>query len=218
MRVLAITLLLLVAVLARAEQFSVIVDDIPKPVTIEFPKGFVLANDSPARERRERLLNFFRLNKALKGKQSEILLTDWRRKQRLPCIIVGVLATTTKHQGKLTENNWNSIRAEFIRLNQEGIKAIRDKFRPPIEANSPISMKITEELVWLEQQQDPQSAVIMAHFRQEIDGELETVFSARKLIFHKGYLISVNVVVDSSKPEALKNLKDHLKAIRVVSI
>ena len=49
--------LLMEGVATYADHFSVVVDDIPRPVTIEFPEGFKLADTSEARQRREGLLD-----------------------------------------------------------------------------------------------------------------------------------------------------------------
>lgn len=203
---------------AQAVEFSVVVQGIPRPVSMSFPADFRLADSHSARERRERLLNFYRLNPAYKGHYDEILLRDWSSPDRLPSIVIGILGTTERHQGRITTKDWQAIRQEFATANKKRVTEIRDQYRPPIEANSPIPMKTTEELIWFEQQADPNSVIVLAHLRSELDGKLETVFSARKLLYHNGYLLFANVVVDSSRPNALKTIKEYLAALSIKSV
>lgn len=70
----------------------------------------------------------------------------------------------------------------------------------------------------MEERTDPNSVYILAHVRQEIEGNLESVFSARKSIYHNGYLIFINVVVDATRPRALAILNDYLVALTIESI
>lgn len=202
----------------KAARFSVVVADIPRPVTIEFPEGFHLADTPAARERRERFLNFYRLNPAYKGKYGDVLLTNWVGSYRLPILVVGVLGSTSRVQGKITKKEWASLRETLLTSSPEKIKEIREKWRPIIETNSPVPFKTTEELLWFEQQRDTFSAALLAHLRQEFDGKLETVLSARKFLYHDGYVVFVNIAVDASNPDALKTLKQYVDSIRIISI
>lgn len=79
-------------------------------------------------------------------------------------------------------------------------------------------MKTIDELIWLEQRTDPNSVVTLAHMCSELDAELVASFSARKVIYHDGYLVFVNVYVDSSLPEALSTTKSYLDALTINSI
>src|SRR5688572_11975063 len=93
--------LLSAAEVARAERYSIMVADIPRPVTMAFPSGFAPPDSTAARERRESFLEFYRQNPAMKGKYSEVLLQDWKSAKRLPQIVIGALGSTAKSQGKI---------------------------------------------------------------------------------------------------------------------
>lgn len=182
---------------------------------MSFPSDFRLADSHSARERREHLLNFYRLNPAYKGHYDEILLRDWSSTNRLPSITVGVLGTTERHQGKITSENWRALRNEFATANKKRVNEIRDQYRPQLEAKSPVAIKTTEELIWFEEQADPNSIVVLAHLRLEVDGKRETVFSARKILYRNGYLVFANVVLDASHPNALRTLKQYLAVLSI---
>lgn len=207
-----------VATSARAERFSVIVPGIPRPVTMSFPDGFTPPGTTAARERRERFLEFYRQNPAMKGKYSEILLRDWESAARLPQIVVGALGATVESQGRISSSDWGKIREMFLKASAVDISKIRAEARPAIEAGSPTTDRTSDELLWLEDQRDPNSVIMLAQMRSLIGDERDDVFSARKLIFYRGYLLFVNVVVDSSKPDALRTVQSYLSAIAIESI
>lgn len=201
-----------------AEEYSIVISSIPRPVTLSFPAGFMLADSSEARLRRERFLNFYTLNPEYSGNYDDILLLDWSSIERFPQIVVGSLGATSRFQGNISESNWESIRAEFEKATPGQIAKIRDEWRPRIESGSPVPLSTYEELVWLEEQNDPNSITALSHFRTETDGELETTFSARKLMYHDGYMVFANIVVDASKPNALQDIQDYLVGINIESI
>lgn len=210
--------MVMIAIRTQASDFEVVLRGIPRPVTMTFPARFRLADSHLARERRERFLKFYSHNPKIKGLYDEILLQDWASSNRLPNIVIGTLGATERQQGRITPKNWQAIRDGFASVSQKQVGEIRDQYRPPIEANSPLPLKTKEELIWFEDQTDPNSIVVLAHFRVEFDGKLEAVFSARKFLYKGGYLLFVNVVVDSSNPEALKTIKEYLSALSIKNI
>ncbi|MDP3070636.1 MAG: hypothetical protein Q8N18_10120 [Opitutaceae bacterium] len=210
--------LLMFSGVARAERYSILVPDIPRPVTIAFPDGFTPPDSTAARERRESFLEFYRQNPAMKGKYCEVLLRDWKNAKRLPQIVIGVLGSTEKNQGKITPSDWSKLRALFLKASATEVTKIRDRMRPEIEAGSPITNRTHQELIWLEDQKEMNSVIVMAQMRSQLGDDRDDVFSARKIIYHKGYLVFANVVVDSSKPDALSEIRSYLSAIKVESI
>ena len=207
-----------IAVVTRAERYSVMFPNIPRPVTMTFPTGFAPPSSTEDRERRERFLEFYRQNPAMKGKYCEVLLQNWVGQCRLPQIVVGVLGSTEKQQGKITQSEWNGIREIFLQASAFEVQKIRENIRPLIEENSPIANRTREELVWFENQKDEKSVVILTQMRTQIGDAKDDVFSARKLIYHKGYLVFANVVVDSSRPDALSEIRAYLTKISIEAI
>ena len=203
---------------AYAVEYSIIVEGIARPVTMTFPDGFLLADSDQARLRRERLLAFYRQNPRLRGQYDEILLPDWSSAARYPVIVVGTLGSTARQQGRISRSYWLDIRRTLLALTPSNIKMIRDDYRPRMEEGSPVETETTEELVWLEEQTDPDSAVVLAHLRSQVDGTLEATFSARKIMFHSGYVLFVNIHLDSSSPGALSTIRSFLDALKIVSI
>lgn len=210
--------ILLIVTNARGESFSVIVPGIPRPVTMTFPDGFTPPDSTAARNRRDSFLEFYRKNPAMKGKYCEVLLLNWKSTARIPQIVVGVLGSTERQQGRISASDWSKIREMFLKASASEITKIREKIWPVVDAGSPVATKVSEELLWLDDQRDQNSVVILAQMRSQIGGEKDDVFSARKLIFHQGYLLFVNIVVDSSKPAALREIRSWLPAISIESI
>ena len=79
-------LLLLSAAAAPAAEYSVVVRGIARPVTLNVPDSFKLADSSEARARRERLLAFFNSNSAFRGSYDEVLLQNWQSSMNRPGI------------------------------------------------------------------------------------------------------------------------------------
>ena len=210
--------LLCICMNAQAERFSVMVPGIPRPVTLSFPDGFRPPSSTEERDCRERFLDFYRLNPAIKGKYTEVLLRDWKSDDRLPQIVIGALGSTEKQQGRISQSNWQEIREMFLKSGAPEIKNIRESLRPKVEAGSPVTNVTTNELLWIEEQEDPNSVTLLAQMQSQLDGKKVDVISARKLLFYKGYLLFANIVVDSSKPDALRDLKTYLAAIAVEDI
>jgi hypothetical protein len=203
---------------SQAAEFTISVRDISRPINMTFPEGFFLAESAAAKQRRDRFLDFFRLNPALKGRFDEILLQDWTSEERYPPIVIGTLGSTTREQGRMSNARWREIRQAVLALTPSSIAKIRTDFRPRIEAGSPVATKTTDELIWFEDQTDPNELVALAHMRSEIEGVPETIFSARKFLYHNGYLVVANVYVDSSSPDALRTIRTYLDALNIVSI
>lgn len=153
----------------------------------------------------------------MKGKYNEILMLEWNSPARVPIIIVGSLGATQNHQGKISTKDWRLLRDEFLQYSRDQIKSIRELTRN-VERNAPIPVKTIDELFWIDKQSDPSSVILLLHNRSKVDGVIETVFSARKLLYFNGFLIFVNVIVDSSKPDALKVIKEYLDQIYITSI
>jgi len=183
-----------------------------------FPAGFTPPDSTTARERRESFLEFYRQNPAMKGRYSEVLLRDWKSSDRLPQIVIGALGSTEKQQGRITQGDWAKIRDMFLKASASEIAKIRERIRPAIEANSPTTNRTHDELIWLEDQKDQNSVVILAQMRSQVGDALDDVFSARKLIFYRGYLLFANIVVDASKPDALAEVRSYLAAVAIEAI
>ena len=198
--------------------YAIMLFGIPRPVTMTFPSGFMVANDNEARNRRERLLEYYRLNPSMKGRYNEILLGDWKSGTVYPQIIVGVLGVTEKYQGKITRKDWNEFRKMFSSMSSSEVAKIRSELRPNIEKSSPIEKKTLEELLWFEEQTDLNSVIILGQTRIQLADKKLDLFAARKLIYYNGYLVFSEIAVDSSKPDALKQLRNYLSAIAIEKI
>lgn len=213
-------LIVLMSLAARVYggELSVVVDGLPRPATMTFPDSFSLAGSSAELDRRDRLLAFYLLNPAMKGSYDEVLLEDWSSPKRVPSIVVGSLGSLKAYQGRISQEDWDGIRQQFANASRKQISDVRRSYSPAVLAGSPVASDVTSELIWFEQQEDPNAVVLLAHLRGESVGEKSTEFSARKLIFHEGYVLFANVFVDASQPNALAIIKSFVEAISIKSI
>lgn len=203
----------------RAGEFPVSFTDIPRPVVLQIPVGFEPAVTGAAKARRERLLDFYRLNPAYKGRYEDVFVRNWLVDNPMPQIICSTLGAVRHAQGSITAKDWDGIRKEALSsISSKEIATIRSQFRPNIEANSPVQLHTSDELLWLEKQQDPTSVVVLANMTSTIDGRSVKVFSARKIIYHEGYLVTVDVVLDATQADALASLKEYVESIKVSRI
>lgn len=218
MRFIPTIFLLFFAAAAPATEYSVVVGGIARPVTLSVPDSFKLANSSEARGRRERLLAFFSSNSALKGSYDEVLLQDWQSAGRVPVIVVGTLGAVKNHQGQVSAHDWEDIRRQFEQVAPSKVAEIRNAYRIRIEANSPVLRSTVDDLVWFEHQRDPLSVVVLARIEVEEEGKRWTEFTARKIMYHRGFIVFANVAVDAAQAGALSTLKQYLVELSIVDI
>jgi hypothetical protein len=79
-------------------------------------------------------------------------------------------------------------------------------------------LQITDSLVWSEIDSDPSTIIVFSHTQAVTNGLRVSVFTGQKTILYNGYAVFAQVSVDSSLPNALKNLKTYLDQISIKSI
>ena len=208
----------LFANLSMANSYAVLVPGFERPVTLQVPAGFSLPQTQADRERRERFLNYYRLNPNIKGKYHEVFLKDWANKSPNPQIVVSTLAATEKQQGKITKQTWDEARGNFLNASNEEIQKIRKQWRPAIEDGSPTGERIQQELLWVERQKDPSTVIVLAIVKSDSNGVLSDVISSRKLMYHEGYIVVANLTLDAGRLDAITEALTYLKEIRILKI
>ena len=218
LKVLLITLFVLGFEAAEAENYSIILPEFPRPVTIAFPSDFRPASTMEEKSRNAALLAYFRLNPSMKGNYEHAFLKDWQNPEPMPQIVIGTLGITTGKQGKISSKNWAEVRGYLLQASKMEMDKVRQEITPKIMQTSPISEKIHNELFWFEKQDDPYSATVLSLISTNREGKILDHFSARKVMFHNGYMLFANVVVDANKPDALNEIRDYLSSLRVLSV
>jgi hypothetical protein len=206
------------AMTSKAETYSVILPEFPRPVTISFPSGFRPASTMDEKSRNTALLAYFRLNPSIKGNYEHAFLKDWQNPEPMPQIVIGTLGITAGKQGKISPKNWAEIRGYFLQASKMEMDKVRQEITPKIMQTSPISEKIHNELLWLEKQDDPSSATVLSLLSTNREGKILDRFSARKVMYHNGFMLFANVVVDANKPDALNEIRNYLNYLRVLSV
>ena len=201
----------------HAENYSIVLNQLPRPITINFPEGFKLANTQSERVSRKGLLHYYKLNSAFKGDYDEVLLKEWSSENKLPIIVVGTLSSTRNIQGKITKEKWIGLRKILIESNKNKIKDIRNEWQLRFRVHSEFLVKFTNQLSWFDADNSENSVSILSHLRGERDGILLSEFILRKLMFFDGYLVFVDIHVNSSLPNTLQDIKQWASAIEIIS-
>jgi hypothetical protein len=198
---------------SRADEFSIIVEGVPRPVTMSFPPGFRLAATTPEKELRQISLEAFR--KIGPSFYNEILLQKWAANDSgLPNIVVGSVASMAARQGQMTLQYWQSLKAIYAGLSKKNLAEMIELVRSRLEATA----QVTDMLVWSEIDKDPNTIIVFSHSQIVVNGERLSIFTGQKTILHGGYAVFAQVSVDSSRPNVLKELKDFLDSIGIESI
>lgn len=200
---------------SHAGTIRVLLRDIPRPVILHVPEAFQLAQDPDARQRRDRLLQFYSGNPGYRGKYDEVLLRDWAAAELTPSIVVSTLGSASKWQGRISEANWRQTRALMLDANRSQLEDIRRAYRARIDAGGAAARPVNQELIWVENQRDPSSVVVLAYIDEKVEGKDSRVYSARKLIYFNGYVLVVNVVVSAVEFDALNVLQRYLSDVSV---
>ncbi len=218
MKLLIICGIAIFAAMAKAEDYSLILPEFPRPATIAFPEGFLPPTTKEEKERHSRLLEYFRLNPERKGNYEHVFLKDWQNPNPMPQIVIGTLGATKGNQGKISKKNWEEIREYFIQASEAEIEKVRREITPRVMQSSPINEELQKDLVWIEDQNDPNSATTLSYIRVMRDEDNPEQFSARKIMYHNGYMIFANVVVDANQAAALSNIRKYLNDLKLVSV
>lgn len=217
-RLLVLLLIIGFSSFGKASEYSVIIQNIPRPVTIEFPAEFRPASSPKEYQVRNHYLDSFRHNPGFKSHYNELLLRDWSATSSFPFIVVGSLATTDRFQGEMSIKFWQDFQKVVKEANKKLIGEWRQKGLSRIEAGSGGSVKIANDIVWLEEQNAPDSIVLLSQTQLIVNGAETAVISGKKTIYFNGFVIFVEVKVDASKADALNLLKEFLNTIRIKSI
>jgi hypothetical protein len=206
------------ALTSKAENFSVIMPEFPRPVTIAFPSGFRPASSNEERIRNAALMAYWRLNPSIKGNYEHAFLKDWQNPEPMPQIVIGTLGVTKGKQGKISAKNWAEIRGYLLEASQKEIDKVRKEITPKIMRTSSISEEIQNDLVWIEKQDDPSTATILCHINANREGQIIEHLSARKVMYHNGFMMFANVVVEANKPDALNEIRNYLNSLHLLSV
>lgn len=200
-----------------AEDFSVIVEGVPRPVTMSFPPGFRLAAKTSEKELREIFLKSIR--KTGPSFYNEVLLERWMENDSgLPNIVVGSVASMADKQGELSPQYWRTLKQIYAAFSKKNLGEMIDIARSNVKENEQARLQITEGLVWSEIDSDPNTIMVFSHSQVVANGVRVSVFTGQKMILHNGYAVFAQVSVDSSLPNALKKLKTYLDQIGIKSI
>ncbi len=200
------------------DNFSIVLSDIPRPVLMDLPSGFRLASTAEEKAKRDRLLNFFRLNPAFKGSYEEVLLRAWTSASSRPQIIISTLQSARNGQGAITKDFWAQLKHDFEAGNFEEQVALRHQFRKDFHDGSPVDIGLKEQSFSATSSPDPNSVVILSRNQLEVAGTVYDDLSARKIIYHNGFLVTVGVVIAADSPDALSELQRLVDAIHVRDI
>lgn len=212
------TLILTITCAVGAENYSVVLEEFPRPVTISLPAGYQPPRTVEEKNREKSLLEYFRLNPQRRGSYEVVFLENWQKTEPMPQIVIGTLGATRGKQGKITEENWREIRNYLLQATQQEIEKVRREITPKVFRASPINEEIEKELLWFEESSAPDSAVILSHISAKREHEQPEQFSARKVMYHKGYIVFANLAVDANQPDALREIRKKLEEIRLESV
>lgn len=198
-----------------AEDYSVIVEGVPRPVTMSFPPSFRLAAKTSEKELREIFLKS--IQKTSPSFYNEVLLERWTENDSgLPSIVVGSVASMADKQGQLTPEYWRALKQIYAAVSKKSLDEMINivRLKTPEEAR----LQITDGLVWSEIDSNPHIIIVFSHTQSVKNGLIVSVFTGQKTILYNGYAVFAQVSVDSSLPNALKNLKTYLDQISIKSI
>jgi hypothetical protein len=198
--------------------FSIVLSDIPRPVVMTLPEGFRLAATPDEKAKRERYLNFFRLNPAYKGSYEEVLLKDWSQDNPRPQIVVSTIQAARADQGSIGSDAWAKLKQEFESANSEEIKRLRAEFRNKLRDSSSVGLSMEETAFSSTKSADPNAVILLSRNQVQASGLSLDDLTARKIIYHNGYLITVDVVVAADRPDALNELQRLAEAVRIHEI
>jgi hypothetical protein len=199
----------------RAEDYSVIVEGVPRPVTMSFPPRFRLAANTSEKELREMFLKSIR--KSGPSFYNEVLLEQWTENDSgLPNIVVGSVASMADKQGQLTPEYWRTLKQIYATISKKHLDEMINIVR--LKAPEEARLQTTDSLVWSEIDSDPNTIIIFSHTQAAANGLRVSVFTAQKTILHNGYAVFAQVSIDSSLPNALKTLKTYLDQISIKGI
>lgn len=201
----------------HADTYTIAAGSIDKAVEIYVPAEFRLAGTGAELARRERLLNFYRLNSAIRGTYTEIFRANWDTVYPYPAMVVSTLATTKNMQGKISEEDWMELRALFRNSSTSQIAKYREQYQPGIRSNMPVDYSVLEEMMWAATSFDDRTVVmLLSEWQSEDTRYIE--LSARTVLYHDGYLIVLDFKEDASKPGAAARLRDWVSETRVISV
>lgn len=198
--------------------FSIVLSDIPRPVVMSLPEGFRLAATPNEKAKRVRLLNFFRLNPAYKGSYEEVLLQDWSPENPRPQVVVSTIQAARADQGSIGPAAWSQLKQEFESANSEEVKRLREEFRNKFRGSSSVGFSMEETAFSNTQSADPNAVILLSRNQLQADGLSFDDLTARKIIYHNGYLVTVDVVVAADRPDALNELQRFIEAVRIQEI
>lgn len=195
--------------------FSITLTDIPRPVVVSVPEGFRVASTPEEKARRERLLNFFRVHPAYKGSYEEVLLRDWSQPHPRPQIIVSTIRAARSDQGRFSPNDWEEIKKSFVASNAGEAKQLREEFMSKFRDGSPVGFSLSEADFTSIESSDPNAVVVLSRNQLQADGVSHDDFSARKIIYHNGYIVMVDIIVAADQPGALSQLREFVEDVRI---
>jgi hypothetical protein len=98
------------------------------------------------------------------------------------------------------------------------IKRLREEFRSQFRHGSPVGFSFDEAAFSTAHSFDPNAVVLLSRNQLQAAGNIYDGLSARKIIYHSGYLVTVDVVVSDDGPDALNELQKLVDAVRIREI